>query len=253
VILKFYYLIHEPVMKKISLIAVMVLHLCLVYSQENTLYQNGLTAEQNLKAIGSLAPYSTGGVGFDTRYEGVKGSPGLFDKLQMSLLLINGQKTYIQLETNLDLVTNVLLFNYPKTGKLMALPSKMVKEVRIKSEGKEIVFKVSGPDEFEREIKEGRFYQLLMEGKFVFIKVPIKKLIEADYKAVYSPDRRYDEYTTYYKYYLRGADSIFHQIQLNKKSLIRFFPDKKDLIRNTIESKTYESDEDMVINVLSHL
>ncbi len=42
-------------------------------------YQTGITADQNLKAIGNLAPYSTGGLGFDTRYEGTKGSPYLLE------------------------------------------------------------------------------------------------------------------------------------------------------------------------------
>lgn len=240
-------------MKKILLVIILVLVPGLIYSQESPLYQNGLTAEQNLKAIGSLAPYSTGGVGFDTRYEGVKGSPALFEKLQPSFLLINGQKVYIRLDTNLELVANLLLFNHPQTGKLMAIPSKIVKEVRVKSEGKEILFRVSGPHDFEREIKEGRFYQVLEDGKIIFIKLPIKKFTEADYKAAYSPDRRFDEYTTYYKYYLRGTDSTFHQIQLNKRSLSKFFPDKKDIINKAFESKATESDEELIISILSKL
>jgi hypothetical protein len=239
-------------MKKTLMIIILVLDISLVYSQENSLYQNGLTAEQNLKAIGGIAQ-SAGGVGFDTRYEGVKGSPGLFEKLQPSFLMINGQNVFIQLDTNLDLVSNLLLFNYPKTGKLMALPSKMVKEVRIKAEGKELLFRVSGPNDFQREIKEGRFYQVLEDGRIIFIKLPIKKLIEADYKAVYGADRRYDEYTTYYKYYLRGSDSTFHQIQLSKKSILKFFPDKKDIINKTAGSKTFENDEAMVIDILHKL
>jgi hypothetical protein len=239
-------------MKQSLIIIILILELSFVYSQENSLYQNGLTAEQNLKAIGAISQ-SAGGVGFDTRYEGVKGSPGLFENLQPSFLMVSGQKVAIQLDTNLDLVSNSLLFNNPKTNKMMALPSKMVEEVRIKSEGKEMLFRVSGPNDFEREIKEGRFYQVLEDGKIIFIKLPIKKLIEADYKAVYGADRRYDEYTTYYKYYLRGSDSKFHQIQLSKKSLLKFFPDKKDIINQTIGSKTYDNGEVMVLDVLGKL
>jgi len=239
-------------MKRTLMIIILVLDITISYSQENSLYQNGITAEQNLKAIGGIAQ-SAGGVGFDTRYEGVKGSPGLFEKLQPSLLLIEGDKVLIRLDINLDLVSNILLFNYPSTGKLMYIPSKKVKEVRIKSDGKEMLFRVSGAHDFEREIKEGRFYQVLEDGKFIFIKLPFKKLIEADYKAVYGADRRYDEYTTYYKYYLMGSDSIFHQIQLSKKSLQKFFPDKKEIINQAFGSKTYENDEAMVIDILRKL
>lgn len=83
--------------------------------------------------------------------------------------------------------------------------------------------------------------------------MPVKKLIAADYKDVYSADRRYDEYTTYYKYYIMSRDSTFQQIQLNKKSLIKMFPDKKDLINNTLEAKTYGNSEDMVLDILNKL
>ena len=50
-----------------------------------------------------------------------------------------------------------------------------------------------------------------------------------------------------------NADSTFHQIQLTKKSLIKLFPNKKELINNTIESKTYTNDEDMVLDFLNKL
>jgi hypothetical protein len=241
-------------MKKISCILFLILIFCKVYSQENKLYQNGLTAEQNLNAIGNLSRFANaGGTGFDTRYEGIKGSPRLFEKLLPSFLKVKGQDFYIQLETNIDLAGNVLLFNYPKTGKLMAIPSDKIEEVKISSEGKEMVFRISRESEFEREIKDGRFYQVLREGQIFFIKLPVTKLIEADYKAVYSPDRRFDEYTTYYKYYIMGTGGKFQQIQLSKKSLIKFFPDKKDLINRTVGEKSYTNNEEMILDVLDKI
>lgn len=241
-------------MKNISSFLFLLLIICNGYSQENTLYQNGLTAEQNLNAIGNLSRFANaGGTGFDTRYEGIKGSPRLFEKLLPSFLKVKGQDFYIQLETNIDLAGNVLLFNYPKTGKLMAIPSDKIEEVKISSEGKEMVFRISRESEFEREIKDGRFYQVLREGQILFIKLPVTKLIEADYKAVYSPDRRFDEYTTYYKYYIMGAGGKFQQIQLSRKSMIKFFPDKKDLINRTIGEKSYTNNEEMILDVLDKI
>jgi hypothetical protein len=225
-----------------------------LYSQENKLLQSGLTADQNLSAIGNLSRFANaGGTGFDNRYEGIKGSPRLFEKLLPSLLKVKGQDFFIKLETNIDLADNVLLFNYPKTGKLMAIPSGDLEEVKINSEGKEMVFRVTREKDFVREIKDGRFYQVLREGQFNFIKLPIKKLIEADYKAVYSPDRRFDEYTTYYKYYIMGSGGKFQQIQLTKKSLIKMFPDRKELINKTIERKSYTNNEEMVLDVIDKI
>ena len=240
-------------MKKSLIILVLFLIIHSAYSQSGTLYQTGLTAEQNLNAIGNLARYSTGGIGFDTRYEGIKGSPRLFDTLLTSFLQLKGEDYYIQLESNLDLMGNSLIFINPKTGKLLSIPSGIIKELKINYKGKEMIFRTTSGRRFENDIREEKFFQILKDGHYQFIKLPLKKIIEADYKNVYGADRRYDEYSTYYKYFIMSSDSSFHRIQLTKKSLIKLFPDKKDLINNTIESKSYENTEDMVIAILNKL
>jgi hypothetical protein len=237
-------------MKRLSLIITYILIANSIYSQGSSTYQKGITAEQNLKAIGNLSPYTPGGVGFDNRYEGIKGSPRLFGKLLPSFLKLNGQENYMQLEADIDLMQNIVLFTHPKTGTLLSLPSGMVSELVITSEGKEMIFRTTSGKNFEKELKEQKFYQVLKSGPFMFIKMPVKTFTEADYKGAYSADRRYDEYETTDKYYIFTDDGIFHQIQLNKKSLIKLFPGKKEIINATIESKTFENEEEMVLAVL---
>jgi len=239
-------------MKKILPVIILVLITGKVYTQDNKLFQTGITAEENLKAIGNLARFATaGGTGFDTRYEGIKGSPRLFDTLYSSLLKIKDEDFYIQLKTDLDLIQNSLIFIYPTTGKLASIPSGIVKELKINKDGKEMLYRTSGGNKYLKEFKESKFFQVLKEGQYQFIKLPIKKLIAADYKNAYSADRRYDEYTTYYKYYIISPDSVFHQIQLTRKSLVKLFPDKKEIINNVPESKTKEGNEEMVLNILN--
>jgi hypothetical protein len=240
-------------MKKSLIILVLFLIIHSAYSQSGTLYQTGLTAEQNLNAIGNLARYSTGGIGFDTRYEGIKGSPRLFDTLLTSFLQLKGEDYYIQLESNLDLMGNSLIFINPKTGKLLSIPSGIIKEVKINYKGKEMIFRTTSGRRFENDIREEKFFQVLKDGHNQFIKLPLKKIIEADFKNVYGADRRYDEYSTYYKYFIMSSDSSFHRIQLNKKSLIKMFPDKKELITRTVEAKSFENDEEMVIDILDKI
>ena len=224
-----------------------------VNSQVTNIYQKGLSSEQNLNAIRDLAPYSNGGVGFDTRYEGIKGSPRLLDTLLPSFLNVKGQDYYLQLRTDIDLVQNTLLFIHPKTGKLLALPSNMVNELVIENDGKKMVFRTTGGKSFEKDIKEQKFFHVLKDGPFPFIKMPVKVFTEANYKGAYAPDRRYDEYETKYRYYICSPDSIFHQVQLNRKSLVKLFPDKKELIDKAIGLKTYTNEEEMIIAVLEML
>jgi len=239
-------------MKKLSLVVVIILIINNAYSQGNSLYQTGINAEQNLKAIGNLTPNSVGGVGFDTRYEGIKGSPRLFDTLLPSSIQVKGEDYIIQLQTDLDLVGNTLIFIHPETAKLYSIPSDIVKQVIISRDGKELVFRTTEGRNFEKKIKEQKFFQVLIEGPVQFIKMPIKDFIEASYKGAYSSDRRYDEYKLLYKYYIMSSDNIFRQTKLTKKSLIKLFPDRKELIIKTIESKTYLNNEEMVLSLLEN-
>ena len=84
-------------MKKLAAFRSRFFVLCFnrVNSQVTSIYQKGLSAEQNLNAIRNITPYSIGGVGFDTRYEGIKGSPRLFDTLLPSFLNVKGQDYYL--------------------------------------------------------------------------------------------------------------------------------------------------------------
>jgi hypothetical protein len=239
------------IMRKLILSVISIFYLNCIYSQQINVYQKGLSADQNLNAITNLAPYSTGGVGFDNRYEGIKGSSRLFDKLLPSFLRIKGQDYYIQVDTDIDLYQNKLLFIHPKTGKLLSIPSDIVSEVIIKGDEKDLLYRTTADKNFEKEISGQKFFQVLKDGSFQLIKMPVKILIEADYKAAYSSDRRYDEFNTKYRYYILCSDSLYHQVTLTKKSLLKLFPDKKDIINHTIESKSFPDDEEMVIAVLN--
>jgi len=221
------------------------------YPQASIVYQRGLSAEENLKAIANLGPYSVGGIGFDNRYEGVKGSPRMLDTLLPSFLRLSGQNYYIQLETDIDLMNNTVIYLQPTSRKLLIIPIDVISELIINKDGKELLFRTTIGKVFEKEIKPPRFCHVLNDGQYQFIKIPIKIFVEADYKNAYSADRRYDEYQTKDKYYLIGSDNIFHQIQLNKKSVSKLYPDKKYLVDQSENEESFPGKEEMIISILS--
>jgi hypothetical protein len=223
------------------------------YGQETRIYQQGITAEQNLKAIVNVTPYSTGGVGFDTRYEGIKGSPRLYDTLLTSLLRINGQEDYYKLETDIDLVSNSLIFNDPKTKRLQSIPASMVSELVYRKGGNEIVFRTDKGSKFDKSLKDNKFFQVLGELPYLFIKMPIKTFTQANYKGAYSSDKRYDEYETKFRYYVMTLDGEYHKIQLTRKSLAKVFPAKKDFINNFPDDVSYKDDEELIKAIIIKL
>ena len=221
------------------------------FPQASTIYQRGLSAEENLKAIANLGPYSVGGIGFDNRYEGVKGSPRMLDTLLPSFLRLKGQDYYIELKSDIDLENNALIYMNPSSKKLLTVPIDFISELLIIKDGNELLFRTTYGKSFEKEIKPQRFYQVLNDGRYQFIKVPFRIFVQADYKGAYSTDRRYDEYQSKDKYYLLGSDSIFHLIQLNKKSISKLYPDKKYLVDQSENEESFPGKEEMIISILS--
>jgi hypothetical protein len=206
--------------------------------------------EENLKVIGALAPYVSGGLGFDNRYEGIKGSPRLSDTLLPSLLRIKGQDSYFELKSDIDLVQNSVIYSHPNTGKLFVIPCNIVEELIIARDGQDLVFRTTYGKTFEKELKDQKFIQILNDGDYQFIKMPVKILVEADYKRVYSSDRRYDEFQAKDRYYLLGPDNVFYQIQLNRKSVLKIYPDRKKIIEQEPDERSFADKEHMVISLL---
>jgi hypothetical protein len=240
----------DPPMRRLIVICFCMLLAVTGYSQASVIYQRGLAAEENLKAISSLGPYTQGGIGFDNRYEGIVGTTRLLDTLLPSFLRIRGQDYYIQLLADIDLVNNSLIYIHPKTRKLLTVPADVISELIIQKDGKELLFRTTSGKTFDKEIKEPKFYQVLNNGPYQFIKIPHKTFVQADYKGAYSADRRFDEYQTKFKYYLKNPDSVFCQIQLTRKSILKLYPDKKAVVEQAAGEESFADKEEMILSLL---
>ncbi len=246
-LIKFY-----QAMRRIILFSISIFLFLCCYSQQtvNSVYQKGISAYENLQAIGNLSPYSPGGVGFDTRYQGVKGSPRMLDTLLPSFLRIGGREDYFELLADLDLVSNSVIYAHPKTKKMFAVPLDVISEVIINKDGQELVFRTTIGKKFDKEIKEQKFYQVLKGGEYQFIKIPLKTFVQANYKGAYSADRRYDEFQSEARYYLLNSDGVFCQIQLNKKSVAKVYPEKKNVIDQVTREDANTNKEAMILSIL---
>jgi hypothetical protein len=247
----FTFLKFNKTMKRLLLFCFSMFILQSGYSQQaSVIYQRGLSATENLKAIANLGPYSQGGIGFDTRYEGIKGSPRMLDTLLLSFLRLDGQDYYIELMADIDLVNNAVIYIHPKTKQMFSVPVDFISEFIIKDDEKEIVFRSTKGKTFEKEMKEQKFYQILKDGQYQFIKIPLKIFVQANYKGAYSADRRYDEYQPDARYYLMNSDGKFCQIQLNKKSVSKVYPNKKELIDKFAREEANPDKEAMILSIL---
>ncbi len=236
-------------MKLISILIMSLLCAINLFAQNNSGNVTGATSESNLKAVQNLSPFSSA-VGFDARYQGVKGTTRLFDTLVPSTIIINGQEEHFRMASDIDVVRNALLFRKTDSGELMEIPSGNIAELIFHLDGKDILYKTTEGLVLDKKPEGIKFYQMLKEGPWQFIRIPDKKFVEADYQRVYGPDRRYDEYKPLDNYYIQGSDSVFHRVQLTRKSLRKLFPDRKDLIDNNFNEKSTSDPEADIISLL---
>lgn len=242
---------YNKTMKKSMLILAILFMTLTAWSQQlSEASQRVFKSVENMQSVINLNKISQTGITFDTRYEGVKGSPRLTDTLLPSFLKLAGQDYYFEIRADLDLVNNALIYAGSGSGQMYSIPSSDVSEIIINTGGNELLFRTTKGKKFEKDIKENRFYQVLSEGVYEFIKVPMKGFLRADYQGAYTADRRYDEYVNETKYFLKGRDGTFYQVQLNKKSLLKVIPEKKEIIEQAFSKDSSDDKESLVRSIL---
>lgn len=236
-------------MKLYSAFFLLLLCTQVINAQKPTGYREGISGENNLQNALNMSPYAAAR-GFDNRYQGIKGSPRLFDTLVASSVLIRGEELYFRIESDLDVVKNALVFMSPGRGMLMEVPSDNFAWIIFHQDGKDLFFRTTDGLIFDQELRGNKFCQILTDGPYQLISIPDRKFIDADYQRLYSPDLRYDEYEPVSKYYIQGIDSVFYRVQLTRKSLKKTFPEKKDLIDGNFNEKNSSDPEKDLITLL---
>jgi hypothetical protein len=212
----------------------------------------GMTSEQNLQALTNPSLYSTT-AGFDERYQGVSGSPRLLDTLLPCTVKLKSAEEQYEVSTDIDVVRNTMLFILPASNDLLEVASSWIESLKFHTGDRDLIFRTTEGLKFDRELKGNKFYQVLSDGPHLFIKIPDREFIEANYRGLYSPDRRYDEYVPQDRYYIIGSDSILHRVQLTRKSLGKLFPDNKQQINQIFNEKVSADPEADVVALLERL
>jgi hypothetical protein len=249
--------------KKLILLFIAFLYVQNIYSQTVNYYQEGVNALENVKTLGenSGSLHTFGG----RRYKGTKGTPNLFDTLVSSSILINGQEKYIQVESDINVLMNAVIFRDPATGELREIPSDKVTELIFSKYDKKLIYRTTKEIKFDKKIKENKFYQVVREAPYRLIMITNKTFSKADNEPTFNSGRQYDEFRSERKFYLEDYKGVFHQVVFNKvdydclvqpslltkKELAKMFPDKKELIYTEFEVKPDSVSIERIISILN--
>ncbi len=182
--------------------------------------------EENLKNISRSAAFVMT-TNMDELYEGIKGTPYLFNEWKQGNIYLN-DNTYINdVNIKYNIYTDDVLYLHRKSGDSLIIDRSLINSFEITDDnsGNLVLFKEISlrPDKNDKST----FVKVLYDGKSKFIIKYTKTFIKADYKGAYSAGRKYDEYIDDYQYYIITNSTDPVKIKLNKKSVVKALSDKE--------------------------
>jgi len=205
-----------------------------------TLYE----AKENLKELGSTTSLGNAQT-FDNRYEGVKGTPYVFESWLPGEIYLKSRKKIVIKELNYNCFDNELAF-LDQATKTVRLINRFTVEFLYFLNGSDTL--LFAPIEPEND-GEFLFAQVLYNGGSKVYKRYQKEFVRANYEGGYSADRKYDEYADKSSlYFSRHNDPHIYRVRKSKKQNLEAFPEADDEIAAFIKAEklNLKSEEDVV-------
>lgn len=214
-----------------------------------------LTAQTPSAGIDTQSNNLTGAVvrDFDNRYEGVRGTPMLFESLKEAVIQFrDGNKQKIPV--NLDLYNREILIKQRNSNDMMYLDKKYITSVTFgdPSVGAAIVyamFPLAGKIDF--------FQTLVADTVGLYLR-PRKILEKADFNGqtagAYNTGKRYDEFVDANTYFIRTRNGEMTEVKPTKAAVLKVFPQQEAVIEKYIKSnKLNLKDQQDLITVIQYI
>ncbi|UCH15803.1 MAG: hypothetical protein JSV22_07505 [Bacteroidales bacterium] len=212
-----------------------------------------VATEENLRRIGREDHGTVFTTNMDELYEGVKGTPYLFNEWKPGNIYLT-DSTYIKnVNIKFNIYTDELSYLKSTSGDSLIINRWMIWKFEIIDDPEDdvILFKEMG---FKSEKSDKKvFARVIYDGKSKLILKYSKTFIRAFYKGAYAAGNKYDEYTDDQQYYIKKDANKPEKIKLNKKSVIKVLSDKDDKIKSYINKRKLALDnEDGVAELLQY-
>jgi hypothetical protein len=199
---------------------------------QNVSAPEGYEARENLRELGS-----TDGTGtvqtFDNRYEGVKGTPYVFEQFPQGEVYLKSKKKVVVQELNYNCVENEIVYMDPAT-KVIRLMNRFQVDLFMLHDGTEMLSFL--PLKLQED-GETIFAQVLYNNGSMVYKVYEKEWVKANYEGGYSADRKYDEFVDKYSlFFMKEGDHTLYKAKKSKKQMLEAFPGQENEISSFIKS-----------------
>ncbi len=187
----------------------------------------------------NMGTYTTSS--FDSRYEGIKGSPFFISEWISGQMAFVDGKIFNEVPLKYNAYTKELMMKRPSGDSLIVFPYQ-VQSFTINDPVTKANFTFKRYPKAQTAKYDMRevYFLVLYEGKTTLLKLVKKNLKKADYKDPYSNNIRYDTYEDANEYYLLKADATMTKIKRNKKSVLEALSDKEVAIKALLEQEKME-------------
>lgn len=209
----------------------------------------------DIQGLNDVSPYNRAIKGFDLRYEGVKGTPLLFEDWQPAKLQLANRDTFsASVKINVDLEQNVLLLQW-KNGKVGQISLFKLKAFQIEDKDGTHTWQLITEKEVEgTSNSQLKVYEILYAGKFTLLKSIKKSFKKANFKEAYSIGNRFDEYAQEIDYWLREGKKPYQEIKLKRKAIEEALPHQTIQIERVLKTQKLNlGDEKEVVLLLKAL
>lgn len=201
---------------------------------------SGMDAQTNINTLGNN---DLNGIvrKFDTRYQGIMGSPFLFNYWNTGSITLANGKLITNVPLKIDLYGNQVIAKR-QSGDSIIVNSNTIQKVLLTDviTGKKYAFHklstLTGQNSSLQEI----YVDVLHEGKYILVAERKKKLVKADYEGAYSTGKAYDEFINEASYFVKKPDQSMDKIKLTKKSIIDLFPDHQQALKSFIAKESID-------------
>ncbi len=230
-----------------TLIIAFGLLIALSSAAQNVTAPQGYEAKENLRELGS-----TDGTGtvqtFDNRYEGVKGTPYVFEQFRQGEVFLKSKKKVVIKDLNYNCMENEIVYLDPAT-KVTRLMNRFKVDLFMLHDGTEMITFV--PLKLEEDA-ETIFAQVLYNKGSMVYKVYEKEWVKANYEGGYSADRKYDEFVDKYSlYFMKKGENVLYKAKKAKKQMLAAFPGLENQISSFIKSNRLDlKNEESLVKLL---
>lgn len=233
----------NKIMKKVFLLALGMASCQCIFAQTDN--SNNLIRDVDGRL--NMGSYTTST--FDSRYEGLKGSPFFISEWISGQMAFVDGKVFNEIPLKYNAYTKELMMKRQSGDSLIVFPYQ-VQSFTINDPVTKANFtfkrypKAQTPKYDMREV----YFLVLYEGKTSLLKLVKKDLKKADYKDPYSNNVRYDTYEDANEYYLLKNDEKLAKVKRNKKSVMEALADKESSLQEfvTVQKLTFKTEADFV-------